>query len=143
MLKAAYVAARCGPDWWSDLVPDHSRRRGGRARPHAYQPLYDGRRRRPVWPRQHGGPRRSACRTTTIRHPPATRIGRRRRSTYQFGDAVLPIRLDVTDRDAAFAAVTSAHEHFGQLDVVVHNAGCGRYGAVEKSSARTRSGISS
>lgn len=41
----------------------------------------------------------------------------------QFGDAVLPLQLDVTDRDAAFAAVKSAHEHFGRLDVVVNNAG--------------------
>jgi NAD(P)-dependent dehydrogenase (short-subunit alcohol dehydrogenase family) len=39
------------------------------------------------------------------------------------GDAILPIELDVTDRDAAFAAVRDAHDHFGRLDVVVNNAG--------------------
>ncbi|WP_059019430.1 SDR family oxidoreductase [Mycobacterium sp. M26] len=49
-----------------------------------------------------------------------------------FGDAVLPIRLDVRDRDAAFAAVSRAHDHFGQLDIVVNNAGYGQYGFVEE-----------
>jgi NAD(P)-dependent dehydrogenase (short-subunit alcohol dehydrogenase family) len=50
----------------------------------------------------------------------------------RFGDAVLPIRLDVTDRDAVFAAVARAHEHFGGLDVVVNNAGYGQFGMVEE-----------
>lgn len=31
------------------------------------------------------------------------------------GEAVLPIRLDVTDRAAVFSAVASAHAHFGRL----------------------------
>ncbi|WP_448641891.1 SDR family oxidoreductase [Geodermatophilus sp. URMC 63] len=50
----------------------------------------------------------------------------------RFGDAILPIRLDVTDRDAVFAAVARAHEHFGGLDVVVNNAGYGQFGMVEE-----------
>ncbi|MGY2004825.1 SDR family oxidoreductase [Blastococcus sp. SYSU DS1024] len=50
----------------------------------------------------------------------------------QFGDRVLPIRLDVDDRDAVFAAVQRAHEHFGGLDVVVNNAGYGQFGMVEE-----------
>ena len=50
----------------------------------------------------------------------------------EFGDAVLPLRLDVTDRTACFAAVAQAHEHFGRLDVVVNNAGTGQYGFVEE-----------
>ncbi|MBW5481387.1 SDR family oxidoreductase [Streptomyces bambusae] len=51
--------------------------------------------------------------------------------TEKYGDAVLPLKLDVRDRDAAFAAVAAAHERFGRLDVVVNNAGYGLFGAVE------------
>jgi NAD(P)-dependent dehydrogenase (short-subunit alcohol dehydrogenase family) len=50
----------------------------------------------------------------------------------QFGDKVLPIQLDVNDRDAVFAAVARAHDHFGQLDIVVNNAGYGQFGMIEE-----------
>jgi NAD(P)-dependent dehydrogenase (short-subunit alcohol dehydrogenase family) len=50
----------------------------------------------------------------------------------EHGDALLPIELDVTDREAAFAAVARAHEHFGRLDVVVNNAGYGQFGMIEE-----------
>jgi NAD(P)-dependent dehydrogenase (short-subunit alcohol dehydrogenase family) len=50
----------------------------------------------------------------------------------KYGDALLPIRLDVTDREADFAAVKQAHDHFGRLDIVVNNAGYGQFGFVEE-----------
>lgn len=49
-----------------------------------------------------------------------------------FGDAVLPLVLDVTDRDAVFAAVAEGHRHFGRLDVIVSNAGYAYMSAVEE-----------
>jgi NAD(P)-dependent dehydrogenase (short-subunit alcohol dehydrogenase family) len=50
----------------------------------------------------------------------------------EFGDRLLPIQLDVTDRSADFAAVQQAHDRFGRLDIVINNAGYGHFGAVEE-----------
>jgi NAD(P)-dependent dehydrogenase (short-subunit alcohol dehydrogenase family) len=49
-----------------------------------------------------------------------------------YGDALLPIELDVTDRAGDFAAVARAHEVFGSLDVVINNAGYGHFGMIEE-----------
>ena len=51
-------------------------------------------------------------------------------------DRFLPLQLDVTDRDAAFAVVQAAHDHFGELDIVINNAGYGQFGMVEELSER-------
>jgi NAD(P)-dependent dehydrogenase (short-subunit alcohol dehydrogenase family) len=48
----------------------------------------------------------------------------------------VPVSLDVTDRDAAFAAVREARRRLGRLDVVVNNAGYGVSGAIEELSER-------
>jgi NAD(P)-dependent dehydrogenase (short-subunit alcohol dehydrogenase family) len=50
----------------------------------------------------------------------------------KYGQRLLPIKLDVTDREADFAAVKQAHERFGRLDIVVNNAGYGHFGMIEE-----------
>lgn len=49
-----------------------------------------------------------------------------------YGDAILAMPLDVTDRDAVFAAVGQAHRHFGSLEVILCNAGYGYMSPIEE-----------
>ena len=59
-----------------------------------------------------------------------------------YGQSILPLALDVTDRAAAFEAVAKGREAFGRLDVVLNNAGYGQLGAVEElSEAEVRAQI--
>ncbi|MDB4997296.1 MAG: putative short-chain dehydrogenase protein [Myxococcaceae bacterium] len=52
----------------------------------------------------------------------------------RYGDNVRAIALDVTDERAALAAVQSAVDVFGRLDVVVNNAGYGDVASIEDTS---------
>ncbi|WP_051407483.1 SDR family oxidoreductase [Nocardia sp. CNY236] len=48
------------------------------------------------------------------------------------GERLLPLALDLTDRTAVFGAVTTSIEHFGQLDIIVNNAGALSLGMIEE-----------
>ncbi|MGH2666502.1 SDR family NAD(P)-dependent oxidoreductase [Flavobacterium sp.] len=54
----------------------------------------------------------------------------------KYGDAVLPIQLDVNSREECFAAVQTVKNHFGRIDVLINNAGYGLFGAIEETSEK-------
>jgi NAD(P)-dependent dehydrogenase (short-subunit alcohol dehydrogenase family) len=61
----------------------------------------------------------------------ARRPGQLEEFTRRCGDQVLPFALDVTDEAAVRAAVSAAVERFGQLNVVVNNAGYANVAPIE------------
>ena len=52
----------------------------------------------------------------------------------QFGDAVLPLALDVTNAEQVQQVVQQAYAHFGTLDILVNNAGTSLIAATEEAS---------
>lgn len=52
----------------------------------------------------------------------------------RFGDAALPLALDVTNTDQVQQAVQEAYSHFGRMDVLVNNAGSSLFAATEEAS---------
>lgn len=50
----------------------------------------------------------------------------------RYGDRVLALALDVTNAQQVADVVAQAHRHFGQLDVVLNNAGYALVGAIEE-----------
>jgi NAD(P)-dependent dehydrogenase (short-subunit alcohol dehydrogenase family) len=49
----------------------------------------------------------------------------------EYGERLIAIALDVTDANAARAAIAEAHHRFGNLDVIVNNAGCANVSPIE------------
>jgi NAD(P)-dependent dehydrogenase (short-subunit alcohol dehydrogenase family) len=49
-----------------------------------------------------------------------------------YGEAILPVKLDVNDREQCFTVVKQANEYFGSIDVLINNAGYGLFGAIEE-----------
>ncbi|WP_316632340.1 SDR family NAD(P)-dependent oxidoreductase [uncultured Flavobacterium sp.] len=54
----------------------------------------------------------------------------------KYGDAILPLTLDVNNREDSFAVAQKVQEHFGTIDILINNAGYALNGAVEEASEK-------
>jgi NAD(P)-dependent dehydrogenase (short-subunit alcohol dehydrogenase family) len=50
----------------------------------------------------------------------------------RYGDAVLPIKLNINNRSESFEAVAKVKARFGRIDVLINNAGYGLFGTIEE-----------
>lgn len=50
----------------------------------------------------------------------------------KYGDLVLPLQLDVTNKEQTHEVLKKAHDHFGKIDVLINNAGYGLFGTIEE-----------
>jgi NAD(P)-dependent dehydrogenase (short-subunit alcohol dehydrogenase family) len=51
-----------------------------------------------------------------------------------YGDNILPLQLDVNNREAVFNTIPKIESHFGRIDVLINNAGYGVFGITEETS---------
>lgn len=49
-----------------------------------------------------------------------------------YGELLLPVTLDVNNREDCFTTVEKVVKHFGKIDVLINNAGYGHFGYVEE-----------
>ena len=51
-----------------------------------------------------------------------------------YGDNLLPVQLDVNNREQVIEATNQVKAHFGSIDILINNAGYGLFGTVEETS---------
>ncbi|MBV8328100.1 SDR family NAD(P)-dependent oxidoreductase [Chryseobacterium sp.] len=50
----------------------------------------------------------------------------------KYGDLILPLQLDVNNREDVIKTVNTIENHFGSIDVLINNAGYGLFGTIEE-----------